>query len=102
MAGQQCSRSHDLSRLTVAALGDLFGEPRFDHAISRLGCQAFNRDEAFAGHLGDGGHASTHGFAVGVNRADAANPDTAFYFVPLSPRVSRNAHSSGISAGAST
>jgi hypothetical protein len=86
-ARQQGGCHHDLAGLAITALGGLFGDPCVDHAIPRLRRQAFDGNNAFAGHLRKRGHASAHRFAVSVNGANAANPDTAPVFGPSEPEI---------------
>ena len=38
---------HDLPRLTVAALRDLFGDPCFLHRMKTICAEAFDRDNVF-------------------------------------------------------
>src|SRR6185312_7810609 len=70
--GQESGGRHDLPRLTVAALGHVFLDPRLLQPVPVLRGQAFDGGHLVAGSGGDGRHARAHRLAVQMDGAGAA------------------------------
>src|SRR5262249_39704619 len=72
---------HDLSRVAIAALGNVHRRPRPLHGVRAVRRQAFDRDDLVARfHRADGNRAGALHLAVDVHGACAALRDTAAVF----------------------
>src|ERR1051326_2035965 len=74
---QQRGSGHDLSRLTVAALRDVLSRPRLLQRMSSVGRESFDRDDLLRLHRVERRRARANRFAVGENRARAAQSHAA-------------------------
>src|SRR3954462_15172887 len=82
IGGEELRGFHDLSRLAVAALRHLLGDPRFLQRMRGIGRQAFDRRHLRAFDGADGGDARAHRLAVDVHGARATLRDAAAVFRP--------------------
>src|ERR1035437_9302089 len=77
---QERRRRHDLSRLAVAALRHILGEPGLLHRVLAVGRQAFDCGDGLADNVADLDTAGAHGLAVHMHGAGAAQRDAATKF----------------------
>src|SRR5258708_2697622 len=79
---EQSRRRHDLARLAIAALRDIFGDPGGLHRMKLTvsGCETLASGDVLAGYACHGDRAGAHRNAVDVNRAGAALRDAATEF----------------------
>ena len=96
VAGEQRRRGHDLSGLTVAALGHIDLAPGPLERMGTLRREPLDGGDLHPAHGGDGRHARTHGDTVEVDGARAALADAAAVFrafeveqVPQNPEQRR-------------
>src|SRR5450759_2085088 len=73
-------RRHDLSRLAVAALRHILGQPGLLHRMLAVGRQAFDCGDGLADDVADLDTAGAHGLAVHMHGAGAAQRDAATKF----------------------
>ena len=77
LLGEQRHRGHDLSGLTIAALGNVFGHPGDLHRVSAVGGQTFDGGDLLARDGGDRSDATARGLAIDMHGASAAKSHTA-------------------------
>src|SRR2546430_90102 len=75
--GEQRRGGHDLTRLAVAALGHVLGDPGSLHGVAPTWRQPFDRGHALPGGRRDGHHARSYGRAVAMHGAGPALRDAA-------------------------
>src|SRR2546422_6822284 len=73
--GEQRRGGHDLTRLAVAALGHVLGDPGSLHGVAPTWRQPFDRGHALPGGRRDGHHARSYGRAVEMHGAGPALRD---------------------------
>src|SRR5690349_13524987 len=77
---QQHSRSHDLAGLTIPALRHVLRDPRLLQRAKKFGRKSLDGHDLLAGRARYGSDARTHGFAVEMHRARAAQRHAAAEF----------------------
>src|SRR6476646_4874910 len=69
---QKGRHGHDLPRLTVSTLGNIFRDPGLLNRGAAVLGEAFNGGDALTGDVGNGSHAGAHRLSVEVYGAGAA------------------------------
>ena len=77
---EQRDGRHDLSRLAVAALRDVFGNPGLLDGMQAFGGNSFNCGDFLSGDAADLSDAGASGFSIDVNGAGAAERHAAAEF----------------------
>ena len=88
---------HELSRHTIAALGNIQGNPGLLDRMAGIRGEAFDGDDFFAGGVGHRRHTGAHGLPVEMNGTGAALGDAAAVFgAGESERIPQNPEERGI------
>src|SRR5271154_1414542 len=77
---EQRDCGHNLSRLAVAALGNVFFDPGYLYWVGAVGRESFDRGDFLSAYARDRRDARARGFAVDVHGASAAESHPAAEF----------------------
>ncbi len=78
--GQQNCRAHDLTGLTIAALGNVNFDPGLLQGMTQVGSESFNRRDLFAGSISNSLYTRANRFSVEMYRTRAAEGHAAAVF----------------------